>query len=44
MREEVGNFILEPARLLEACKPGLQARMDSSTGDDCACGDEVDGA
>ena len=25
-------FILEPTRLLEACKPGLRARMDSRTG------------
>ena len=37
-------FILEPARLLGACKPGLQACMDSTIGDDGACGDEVDGA
>ena len=25
-------FVLEPARLLGACKPGLQACMDSTTG------------
>ena len=27
-------FVLEPARLLKACKPGSRARMDSSTGRD----------
>ena len=26
-------FILEPVRLLGACKPGSRARMDSRTGD-----------
>ena len=25
-------FVLEPARLLKACKPGSRARMDSATG------------
>ena len=28
-------FILEPVRLLGACKPGSRARMDSRTGNKC---------
>ena len=30
--QSVKTFVLEPARLLGACKPGLRACMDSTTG------------